>query len=130
MTRSGDTSGETTINYETADVSATADVDYLATSGVLTFIPGETTKTISVTVLGDSTAEYHEDFKVQLTDEYDNVIVGTGTIINDDKRDPAASASAIDAALAAWAELDSSDDNDSDILTQTLADDLALMMVG
>ena len=38
-------------------------------------------------------------------------------------------ASAVDQALLAWVDLDSTDD-DSDILTQTLADDLALMLVG
>ncbi len=33
------------------------------------------------------------------------------------------------AAVMAWVEFDSSDDDDSDILTQTLADELALMLV-
>ena len=37
--------------------------------------------------------------------------------------------SANDLALLSWVDLDSSDDDDSDILTQTLADDLALMLV-
>lgn len=36
---------------------------------------------------------------------------------------------AIDQALQAWGEPDSSDDDDSDILTEALADDLALMLV-
>ena len=38
-----------TVNYATADGSATAGVDYLAAAGTMTFTPGETTKTISVT---------------------------------------------------------------------------------
>jgi hypothetical protein len=38
-----------TVNYATADGTATAGVDYLAAAGTLTFAPGETTKTIAVT---------------------------------------------------------------------------------
>jgi len=38
-----------TVNYATADGTATAGVDYLAVAGTLTFAAGETTKTIAVT---------------------------------------------------------------------------------
>jgi Big-like domain-containing protein/proprotein convertase P-domain-containing protein len=41
----------------------------------------------------------------------------------------ASTATAVDAALLAWVDLDSSDDDESDILTETLLDDLALMLV-
>jgi Calx-beta domain/Bacterial Ig domain len=47
--------------------SATAGVDYLVTSGTLTFIAGETSKTIEVPIIGDTMVEPHEAFKVVLS---------------------------------------------------------------
>ena len=125
-TRSGDTSSAITIDYATIDGTATvADGDYAYTSGWLAFGVGETTKTISVTVYGDSVAEYNETFGVRLTDQYDNRIVGTGTIINDDKGTPAGSASATDAALMS---LFAAADEEEDLLAQP-ADDLDPLLV-
>src|SRR5258705_1756633 len=48
-------SGQTvTVNYATSDGSATiSDNDYIAASGILTFAPGETKKTITIAVVGD-----------------------------------------------------------------------------
>jgi len=76
-----------TVHYATADGSATAGTDYLATSGTLTFAPGVTTQTIKVPVLGDSVLEADETFVVVLsgaTDATISVSQGTGTILNDD----------------------------------------------
>ena len=57
-----------TVAYATRDGSATvANSDYVATSGTLTFRPGETTKTVSVTVNGDTTLESDEVFSLDLT---------------------------------------------------------------
>jgi M6 family metalloprotease-like protein len=55
-----------TVDYATADVSATAGSDYVAASGTLTFAPGETSKTIPVTINGDTTPEPGESFNVNL----------------------------------------------------------------
>jgi hypothetical protein len=46
-----------TVNYATADNTAVAPGDYQATSGMLTFNPGETTKPVNVLVNGDTTNE-------------------------------------------------------------------------
>ena len=43
-----------TVNYATADGSAQAGRDYQAATGSLTFNPGETTKTVTVLVNGDT----------------------------------------------------------------------------
>ena len=75
------------VNFATANVTATAGSDYVATSGVLTFNPGETSKQITVTVNGDTIAEPDETFLVNLTNPINATIVdsqGVGTIINDD----------------------------------------------
>jgi hypothetical protein len=55
-----------TVNYATADGTARAGSDYGATSGRLTFAPGETTKMIAVPVYGDRLAEADESFVITL----------------------------------------------------------------
>ena len=81
-----------TVNYTTRDGTATLlDGDYLAASGVLTFAAGETRKTISVTVVGDTRLEANETFSVELTAPT-NAVLGRGeaaaTIGNDDRAAP------------------------------------------
>lgn len=49
-----------TVDYATADGTATDGSDYIAMAGSLSFAPGETSKTISIPILGDSTAEDDE----------------------------------------------------------------------
>jgi parallel beta-helix repeat protein len=56
-----------TIQYATEDGTATAGSDYVATSGTLTFQPGQTTKTISVPVKADVALEDDEYFQVVLS---------------------------------------------------------------
>ena len=44
-----------TVSFRTQDATATtSDSDYIARSGTLTFAPGETTKTITIVVIGDN----------------------------------------------------------------------------
>src|SRR5438445_11103978 len=45
------------VSYSTADATATAPGDYTATTGRITFAPGETRKTIQVAIVGDTTFE-------------------------------------------------------------------------
>src|SRR5262249_21395336 len=56
-----------TVDYATADGTATAGSDYLAASGTLTFRPGETSKAIAVTVLSDTVVAANETFAVNLS---------------------------------------------------------------
>jgi len=77
------------IQYATSDRSATAGTDYLAASGVLTFNPGETSKTFSVSVLGDAAVEGVETFLVALSNLSSRAVrIGTGvalgSIVDDD----------------------------------------------
>jgi subtilisin-like proprotein convertase family protein len=76
-----------TVNYATANDTATAGSDYVANSGVVTFNPGETTKTITVQVNGDMAIEPNETFFVNLSNPVNAAISdnqGVGTITNDD----------------------------------------------
>ena len=74
-----------TLNYSTADGTATAGTDYFAASGPITFGAGSTTKTIAITVNGDTLIEPNETFSVNLSNPINVSIAtgqGTGTIIN------------------------------------------------
>lgn len=77
-----------TVNYATSNGTATtADSDYVASSGTLTFTSGQSSKTISVTVNGDTRFEANETFTLTLTGPTGATIstaTGTGTIANDD----------------------------------------------
>ncbi|MFM9034023.1 MAG: cellulase family glycosylhydrolase [Mycobacterium sp.] len=55
------------VGYATANGTATAGGDYTATTGTLTFAPGETRKIVSVAVNGDALTEGSEDFHVVLS---------------------------------------------------------------
>jgi Ca2+-binding RTX toxin-like protein len=76
-----------TVDYATADDSATAGEDYTTTIGTLTFAAGETTQTITVPVLGDTTDEADETFFINLTNPTNATITtnqGIATITDDD----------------------------------------------
>lgn len=76
-----------TIDYATANRSAVANDDFDATSGTVTFAPGELSKTISVPVTGDSLDEVSEIFLLNLSDANNATIrvsQGQGTITDND----------------------------------------------
>ena len=79
--------GPVTVDYATADGTATAGADYEAASGTLTFQAGETSKTVSVTVLDDAHDEGEETMTLTLSDAVGAVLgdaEATGTIANTD----------------------------------------------
>jgi Calx-beta domain/Bacterial Ig domain/RTX calcium-binding nonapeptide repeat (4 copies)/von Willebrand factor type A domain/Bacterial cadherin-like domain len=78
-----------TVRYTTSDGTALGGTDYTPTTGVLTFAPGETSKTIAVPVLNDTAAPVHEGpetFTLTLSEPV-NVGLPTpttqGTIVDD-----------------------------------------------
>ncbi|MFL7791133.1 MAG: Calx-beta domain-containing protein [Anaerolineae bacterium] len=77
-----------TVDYTTTDGTAVSGSDYTAVSGTLTFTPGETSKTITVTVSGDLIDEGDsETFTVDLSAETNASLAdgqGVGTILDDD----------------------------------------------
>lgn len=81
-------SGQTvSVNYATADGTATQPADYTSTSGTLTFTPGQTTRTITVPVVGETVPEANETFFVNLSGAVNATISdnqGVGTVTNDD----------------------------------------------
>ena len=74
-----------TVSYATQDGTATAGSDYTAASGTLTFNTGDTSQTVSVTVLTDSDDEGQETLTLTLSNPSSATLddaTGTGTILN------------------------------------------------
>lgn len=74
------------VNFATQNGTAGSG-DYNTKSGVITFNAGETQKTISVTIKGDTKVEANETFFVNLSNAINASISkskGTGVIVNDD----------------------------------------------
>jgi hypothetical protein len=92
VNRVGDTSAPATVDYFTADVSASSRKDYITALGTLRFAAGETSKTLAVLINEDSYLEGNETFSVNLTNPSGASLGGpsiaTVTII-DDGNEPA-----------------------------------------
>ena len=76
------------VSFVTADGSARAPDDYEATSGSLKFNPGETTKTVTVQIRGDTLNETDETFSLMLSSPSNAVLGRTqafGTIVDNEQ---------------------------------------------
>ena len=77
------------VDYETADGTATAGEDYTAVSGTLVFPPGETEQTVAVAILDDAIDEGRETFFLRLSNPQGAYLrnihrEAKGVIVNDD----------------------------------------------
>jgi hypothetical protein len=88
VTLSRASSHPVTVDYRTIDGTAlVSNKDYVRSSGTLTFLPGETSKTIALFITGDRKREPNETFTVQLTNAVGANFgrsAATATILNDD----------------------------------------------
>ena len=87
VTLSRSASSPITINYATADGSATAGADYTAASGILTIESGSSSGSIEVTVLDDAHDEGEETMTLRLSNPSEGRLAdaeATGTIENTD----------------------------------------------
>ena len=66
--RSGHMGDCVTIDYKTADITATAGKDYEATEGTLTFQPDQREAKFSITIIDDDRFEKSEQFRVTLSE--------------------------------------------------------------
>src|SRR5262245_604267 len=76
-----------TVQFATANQTATAGSDYTATSGTLTFAPSVLTASVTVSITGDLLDENNETFFVNLTNPVNATIgdaQGLGTILDND----------------------------------------------
>ena len=87
-----------TLAYSTVDQTASSSNDYTASSRTLTFAAGQTERTVTVSVGGDTTFEPDETFLVRLSNPVRATIgdtEGTGTIVNDDPEPPRVSVTSL-----------------------------------
>jgi hypothetical protein len=89
VTLSPAATAQVTVDYATADGTAAAGSDYVATSGALTFDAGVTSQTLAVQIIGDLPDEADETLSVNLTNAVGAEAViadaqGVGTILDDD----------------------------------------------
>jgi hypothetical protein len=88
--RVGGIIGTVTVDYTTGDGTATAGADYTATSGTLTFAPGELVKTINVPITDDQIVEGDETVNLALSNPTNGSSLVQGrdqsilTIVDDD----------------------------------------------
>ena len=76
-----------TVDYATADGTATAGKDYTAMNGTLTFNSGETTKTVHVSIINDTIVDKDETIRLTLSNASGAEITdpdGIGTITDTD----------------------------------------------
>jgi len=84
---SNPSSSTITVQYATANGTATSGSDYTATNNTLTFVAGETSKTVAVSITGDTRNEANETVNLNLSNPANATIAdaqGIGTITNDD----------------------------------------------
>jgi F420-dependent methylenetetrahydromethanopterin dehydrogenase len=79
--------GTSSVNYALAHGTTTADDVSGTTSGTVSFASGETSKLVTINVVGDTTIELNETFSVALTNPVGATLgtaTATGTVVNDD----------------------------------------------
>ncbi len=106
MTLSSASSQTISVNHVTATNSATSSSDYVSASGTVTFAPGQTSKPITIQVVGDTAVESNENFFVNLSGSINATVAdsqGIGTILNDDALPPISDVVWVEDALPAGA---------------------------
>lgn len=81
VTRTGDTSGTSMVNYALSDGSANQKQDYTTAAGILTFSPGETSKTFPVLIVDDAYVEGNETLNLTLSNPDNASLVSPNTAI-------------------------------------------------
>jgi CSLREA domain-containing protein len=87
VTSSAPSNLSVSVDFASANNTASSPSDYLATSGTLTFVPGQVIQSIFVTITGDTKFEPDETFTITLSNPVHATISraqGTATIQNDD----------------------------------------------
>jgi fibronectin-binding autotransporter adhesin len=85
---SGSPLSTVTVDWATGGGTAAAVTDYSPANGTVSFAPGVTTRTVTISVIGNTVPEPNETFYVNLSNPSPNAYLGNtqgvGTILNDD----------------------------------------------
>ena len=74
ITRGGDTTGSTSVDYTTLDGTATQKADFEYAAGTVTFAPGDTSKTLPILINEDMYLEGNETFTLTLSNPAGGVL--------------------------------------------------------
>ena len=136
VTRTGGSRGDVSVDYATADGTATAGEDYAAASGTLNLADGEVSRSFTLTILDDSLVEGDETLTVTLSNPVggslgtssvaqvtvldDDVLDGDGDGVSDalDLCPGTPAGAAVDANGCSASQLDADADGVSDALDQ------------
>lgn len=92
VTKTGSTSSSFSVNFASANGTATAGSDYTANSGTLTFLAADTTKTVTIATIDDAVVESAETVLVNLSSATGGATItnaqGSGTINDNDVTGP------------------------------------------
>lgn len=120
-------SSTTTVNFATSDGSATTtNNDYIPNIGTLSFAPGETSKIITIQVIGDATIESDETFDLMLSGATNSSILdgtGVGIILNDDAALPIPATIYCGKTIDQFTSVINGDTNNN-VIVGTIGDDL------
>ncbi len=79
--RTGGVAGPATVDYQTANGTASSLGDYRSASGTLTFAANETNKTISIVITNDTLVEASEDFTLTLSAPTGEAVLTTNNVV-------------------------------------------------
>ena len=89
VTRTGNILGSASVVYSSLDVSASGFSDYTGLAGTLTFAAGQSSKTITISIINDTINEGNETFNLLLSGvsnaSLGNPNVTTVTIVDNDR---------------------------------------------
>jgi hypothetical protein len=88
ITKTNANGSSSSLSYTTADGTARAVGDYTATSGTISFLNGDTDKTVSVPLVNDTTAEPTETFAFNITAVTNATVAKNGTVTVADNDQP------------------------------------------
>lgn len=74
INRDGDTQNIASVDYSTVEGTAKEASDYIVDSGTVTFNQGESSKTISISIIDDAVVESEETFSISLSVPYQSTI--------------------------------------------------------
>jgi hypothetical protein len=105
VTRTGGSFGAVSVDYATADGTATASTDYTTTSGTLTFADGEVNQTISIPIVDDASYEGVENFTISLSNVVGGAALGipVSATVSITDNDPVPSAGSLQFSGAVYA---------------------------